>query len=77
MNPFFRPFTVLAVDDSAISRKVVGRSLLGQEYEVLFAKNGHEAPDLFAKHQPAVVVTDWSMPEIGGLKVCNAYVGIS
>ncbi len=69
MNPSFRPLTVLAIDDSAISRKVVEHSLLGQEFEVLIAKNGHEALDLFAKHQPAVVITDWSMPEIGGLEL--------
>src|ERR1035438_3063196 len=71
MNRSFQPFTVLAVDDSAIARKLVEHSLLGQQYEVLFAKNGREALDLFAKHQPAVVITDWSMPEIGGLELCR------
>jgi two-component system, cell cycle response regulator len=64
-------FTVLAVDDSAISRKLVELSLVGQDYEVLFAKNGREALDLFAEHQPAVVITDWSMPDIGGLELCT------
>ena len=71
MNPSSQPFTVLAVDDSAISRKLVEHSLLGQEYEVLFAKNGREALDLFAEHEPAVVITDWSMPDIGGLELCR------
>jgi diguanylate cyclase (GGDEF)-like protein len=66
-----QPFKVLAVDDSAISRKLVEHSLLGQEYEVLFAKNGREALDLFARHQPVVVITDWSMPDIGGLELCR------
>jgi two-component system cell cycle response regulator len=71
MNPSFRPFTVLAVDDSAIYRKLVEQSLKGQQYEVLFAKNGREALDLFAEHQPTVVITDWSMPDIGGLEICR------
>jgi diguanylate cyclase (GGDEF)-like protein len=71
MNPSCQPFSVLAVDDSAISRKLVEHSLLGQEYEVLFATNGREALDLFAEHQPAVVITDWSMPDIGGLELCR------
>jgi two-component system cell cycle response regulator len=71
MNPSFQPFTVLAVDDSAIYRKLVEQSLMGQQYEVLFAKNGREAIDLFAKHQPAVVITDWSMPDISGLELCR------
>jgi CheY-like chemotaxis protein len=51
MNRSFQPFTFLAVDDSAISCKLVEHSLLGQEYEVRFAKNGRDALDLFAKHQ--------------------------
>jgi two-component system cell cycle response regulator len=71
VNPSFQPFTVLAVDDSAIYRKLVEQSLLGQQYEVLFAKNGREALDLFAEHQPAVVITDWSMPDISGLELCR------
>src|SRR5450631_371853 len=75
MSPSSQPFSVLAVDDSAISRKLVEHSLLGQEYEVLFAKNGREALDLFAEHQPAVVITDWSMPDIGGLELCRRIRG--
>jgi CheY-like chemotaxis protein len=71
MEPPSQPFTVLVVDDSAISRNLVEHSLLGQECEVLFAKNRREALDLFAKHQPAVVVTDWSMPDISGLELCR------
>jgi two-component system, cell cycle response regulator len=70
MNPS-HPFTVLAVDDSAIYRKLVEHSLAGQEYEVLYAKNGREALDLFAEHKPAVVITDWSMPDISGLELCR------
>jgi two-component system, cell cycle response regulator len=71
MKPSFQPFTVLAVDDSAIYRKMVAHSLSGQQCEVLFAKNGREALDLFAEHQPAVVITDWSMPDISGLELCR------
>jgi len=71
MNPSFPPFKVLAVDDSAIYRKLVEQSLSGERYAVLFAKNGREALDLFAKHQPAVVITDWNMPDIGGVDLCT------
>ena len=34
-------------------------------------KMGREALDLFAKYQPAVVITDWDMPDIGGLELCK------
>jgi two-component system, cell cycle response regulator len=71
MNPSSQPFAVLAVDDSAIYRKLVEHSLSGQEYEVQFAKSGREALDLFAQHKPAVVITDWSMPDISGLELCR------
>src|ERR1700722_16098343 len=71
MHSSSQPFTVLAVDDSAIYRKLVEHSLSGKEYEVLFAKNGCEALDLFAEHEPAVVITDWSMPDISGLDLCR------
>ncbi len=71
MNPSFQPFTVLAVDDSAIYRKLVEQSLSGERYDVLFAKNGREALGLFAEHQPSVVITGWSMPDISGLELCR------
>jgi two-component system, cell cycle response regulator len=64
-------FTVLAVDDSAVYRKLLEHSLSGDRYHLLFAKNGRTALDLFAEHQPAVVITDWDMPDIGGLELCR------
>jgi two-component system, cell cycle response regulator len=66
-----QPFKVLAVDDSAIYRKLVEQSLSGERYAVLFAKNGREALDLFGEHQPAVVITDWNMPDMGGVELCK------
>ncbi len=77
MDPTSQPFKVLAVDDSAMSRKLVEQSLSGERYAVLFAKNGREAFDLFAKHQPAVVITDWNMPDMGGWNYASTYVATS
>jgi PleD family two-component response regulator len=62
---------ILAVDDSAVSRKSIEHCLAGELYSLLFAKNGREALDLFAEHAPAVVITDWDMPDIGGLELCR------
>jgi diguanylate cyclase (GGDEF)-like protein len=64
-------FKILAVDDSPIYRELVEQSLSQEQYTLLFAKNGREALDLFAKHQPAVVITDWTMPDIEGLELCR------
>ena len=71
MDPSSQPFKVLAVDDSAMYRKLVEHSLLGAGYEVLLAHDGREALGLFAQCQPAVVITDWSMPNLGGLELCR------
>jgi diguanylate cyclase (GGDEF)-like protein len=62
---------ILVADDSPVYRKLVERSLSGERYTVFFAKNGREAMDLFAEHQPALVITDWSMPDISGIELCQ------
>jgi two-component system, cell cycle response regulator len=62
---------ILAVDDSAVSRKSIEHCLSGELYRLLFAKNGREALAVFAEHEPAVVITDWDMPDIGGLELCR------
>jgi CheY-like chemotaxis protein len=66
-----QPFKVLAVDDSAIYRKLVEQTLSAEGCALLFAKNGREALDLFGKHQPALVITDWNMPDMEGLELCE------
>jgi two-component system, cell cycle response regulator len=62
---------VLVADDSAIYRKLVERALELQPYTVLFANDGREAMDLFAEHQPPLVITDWMMPDITGIEFCE------
>ena len=70
-DPASQQFKILAVDDSPIYRKLVEQSLSGEGYTLFFAKNGREALDLFTKHQPAVVITDWTMPDLEGLELCR------
>jgi diguanylate cyclase (GGDEF)-like protein len=71
MDPSSQQFKLLAVDDSPIYRKLVEQALSRERFTLMFAKNGREALDLFAKHQPAVVITDWTMPDIEGLELCK------
>ncbi len=62
---------ILVVDDELVSRKklVLYAEKLG--YEVLTAKNGLEAWDIWQKMRPRIVVTDWIMPEMTGLELCT------
>ena len=64
-------FRILVVDDSPIYRKLVDQSLSKDHYPVLFAKNGREALDVFAEHRPALVITDWTMPDFSGPELCQ------
>jgi two-component system, cell cycle response regulator len=71
MDPFPRDMKILVADDSPIYRKLVEQSLSQEQYTVLFAKSGQQAMDLFIEHQPALVITDWSMPDISGIELCQ------
>jgi diguanylate cyclase (GGDEF)-like protein len=64
-------FKVLVVDDSAFYRRLVDQSLSTEHYSLLFAKNGREALEIFAQHHPAIVITDWSMPDLIGPDLCQ------
>lgn len=63
--------TVLVADDSEVSRQSVQHALATEQYRVLAAVSGREALDLFATHRPAVVITDWLMPDLSGLELCQ------
>ncbi len=64
-------FKILVADDSRLYRKLVEETLAHEQYAVCFAKNGREARDLLAVHQPALVITDWEMPDITGIELCE------
>ncbi len=66
-----RDFKVLVADDSPIYRKLVEHTLAEKQYAVLFAKSGREAIDLFSEHQPSLVITDWMMPDLSGIELCE------
>ncbi len=71
MDPSPRDVKILVADDSPVYRKLVEQSLSQEHYTVLLAKNGRQAMDLFTEHQPALVITDWSMPDISGIELCQ------
>jgi two-component system, cell cycle response regulator len=62
---------VLVVDDSPVSRKLLEHALFAEPYSLLFAKNGQEALRLFTEHKPALVITDWMLPDLSGPELCE------
>jgi two-component system, cell cycle response regulator len=71
MDPSSPELKILVVDDSPVYRKLVEQSLSQEHYTVLLAKNGRQALDLLTEHQPALVITDWTMPDISGIELCQ------
>lgn len=64
-------FKVLIVDDSAIYRKLVERALAVECCPVLVAKSGEEAIAILERERPALVITDWVMPDLTGIELCQ------
>ena len=64
-------FKILVADDSRLYRKLVEETLAQEQYAVCLAKNGREASNLLAEHRPALVITDWEMPDVTGIELCG------
>jgi DNA-binding response OmpR family regulator len=62
---------ILVVDDDAVSRRMLQGVLTKQGHHVLAAANGREAWETFQREPISVVITDWIMPELDGLKLCQ------
>jgi two-component system, cell cycle response regulator len=70
MNKAGSNIQILVVDDSPVSRKVLEHALSDEPYTLLFAKSGEEALRFFQEHRPAVVITDWMLPDSSGPELC-------
>ncbi len=71
MNKSVEQLKILVADDSAVYRKLVEQTLSPDQYSILFAETGQSAIDLFKQHRPALVITDWVMPDLTGIEVCR------
>ncbi len=62
---------ILVVDDEPQITRVLRRSLITHRYEVRVAADGEAAFELFNDWQPDLVITDLTMPNMGGLELCR------
>lgn len=60
---------ILIADDELVSRAKLETHVKKMGHEVISACNGKEALDLWIRHRPDLVITDWVMPELTGLEL--------
>lgn len=63
---------ILVVDDSAAQRHYVADCLARQGFEILTAENGRVALEKVRTDRPALIVSDYEMPEMTGFELVHA-----
>ncbi len=65
-----RKQTILVVDDAPANIEVLSEVLVSEDYEVLFATDGHEALNIAFGEIPDLIMLDIMMPGMDGYDVC-------
>jgi len=65
-------FPILIAEDDAVTRMLLGKTLIKAGHEVVSVENGQKAFDLLKESFFPIVLTDWMMPEMDGLELCRA-----
>ncbi len=65
------PRNILVVDDESQITRVLRTALSGHGYIVRSAGDGDEALEVMRQWTPDLVITDLSMPNMGGLELCR------
>lgn len=60
---------ILVVEDEENIRKVIKKILEINEFEVLEARDGAEAMDIFYSEKIDLIILDWMLPKISGIEV--------
>ncbi len=62
---------ILLVEDDPVSLKILQLTLQQFGHEVVTATDGAMAWEAFDREPVRVVISDWMMPQIGGLELCQ------
>src|SRR5688572_11685213 len=63
--------TILVADDETHILHVVSLKLRNAGYTVLTARDGQEALELAQQERPDLIITDYHMPQLSGLELCQ------
>ncbi len=63
---------ILVVDDDEIARAMLENTLVRAGYDVTTATNGRAALEILREEECRLVITDWEMPEMTGIELCQA-----
>ncbi len=63
---------ILVVDDVPVNIQLLVTYLAAEGYDVVSAKDGHDAMKAVKEHQPDLILLDVMMPKMNGFKVCEA-----
>ena len=63
---------VLIVEDDRFFQRVLHRRLAAEGYHVQAASDGREGMKAIVTFEPDLVISDWMMPEVDGLELCQS-----
>jgi len=63
---------ILIVEDDPFYRRVLEKRLAGEGHEILSAADGREGMRIIVSAEPDLVISDWMMPEVDGLELCQS-----
>jgi two-component system OmpR family response regulator len=66
-----RSLRLLVIEDDPAIESLVSLGLRYEHYDVIATDNGLTGLQLFEEHQPDLVILDWLLPGMDGLKVCR------
>ncbi|MEW6219726.1 MAG: diguanylate cyclase [Thermodesulfobacteriota bacterium] len=65
-------YPVLIAEDNPVSRKLLEKSLTRAGYAVTATEDGRQALEQLNRRFFPIVITDWMMPEMNGMELCQA-----
>jgi len=65
-------FKLLVVEDDVFFQRVLHKRLGAEGYQVMVASDGREGMRAIVAFEPDLVISDWMMPELDGLELCQS-----